>query len=101
MKLMPCDGSTNPFMEMCLKGNANQLLDAHLCSFFPCFCITHYKSVLRISDMIASMRIFAEAHADGALAFGIITLLYNSMKGKLILLSLCFTLLCHGLQIQS
>ncbi|XP_044366572.1 uncharacterized protein [Triticum aestivum] len=23
-----------------------------------------------------------EAHADGALAFGIITLLYNSMKGK-------------------
>ena len=60
-----------PSWIMCLKGNENQLLDAHLWSFFPCSCCTHYKSVSRISDMIASVMIFAEPHADGALAFGI------------------------------
>ena len=81
MKLMPCDGSTNPFMEMCLKGNANQLLDAHLCSFFPCFCITHYKSVSRISDMIASMMIFAEALPFGINENQLMTLTIDHTNG--------------------
>uniref|UniRef100_A0A453NU13 Uncharacterized protein n=1 Tax=Aegilops tauschii subsp. strangulata TaxID=200361 RepID=A0A453NU13_AEGTS len=39
--------------------------------FFPCSCCTHYRSFSWVSGMIASVIIFAEAHADGALAFGI------------------------------
>ena len=45
------------------------VMGAHLWSFFPCSCCTDDSSW--ISDMIASVMIFAEPHADGALAFGI------------------------------